>query len=110
MSTKRKLPPPIAPALPVIPAIPAVSAFSWFTQATIVVALVTIIGYCCVLSFEAGFLSYFYIPYYWVSLNPIVILGTLGLWVDILVLLCGISILASILTLLIKSLLDKIRK
>ena len=52
------------------------SALSWFTQATIILALIPFIGYWCSLASEQGFTSYFGIPYYFISLNPTLILST----------------------------------
>jgi hypothetical protein len=54
----------------------SISALSWFAQATIILALIPFVGYWFTLAFEQGFFSHFSIPYYFVSLNPTIILST----------------------------------
>jgi hypothetical protein len=52
------------------------SALAWFAQSAIILALIPFIGYWYSLAFEQGFFSYFGIPYYFVSLNPTLVLST----------------------------------
>jgi hypothetical protein len=67
------------------------SAIAWFAQSAIILALIPFIGYWCTLAFEQGFLSYFSIPYYFVSLNTTIILST-----SIVLPALGIALLALI--------------
>jgi hypothetical protein len=66
----------------------SLSALSWFKEA-LIIAAVTIIGAWYVLLFEVGYLSYFHIAYYFISLSPSIILGTSFHWVNLLLFLCG---------------------
>ena len=93
-------PPPPAP--PATPGIPAVSAISWLTQATILTALATLFVYWYAFNFEAGFCDYFAIPYYFISLNPGIIMGTSWLWVGLLLFLFIVLMLAELLYVLIR--------
>src|SRR5262249_2342503 len=72
---QKKFIPKCAQALPVTPVTStSQSALTWLTQATIILALIPFVGYWCTLAYEQGFVSYFGIPYYFVSLNPTLVL------------------------------------
>jgi hypothetical protein len=93
-------PPPPAPPAP--SAISTVSAMSWFTQATIILALISFVGYLFSLAYEINFCDYFSIPYYLISLSPTLVLYvTMGTLVGFSSLIIVIS-LAVFLTLLVK--------
>jgi hypothetical protein len=59
------------------------SGLSWFTEAAIILVLLTFFGYWSALSYEMGFLSYFGIPYYFISLNPTFVLAISTIWVTL---------------------------
>jgi hypothetical protein len=83
---------PPAPAPPATSTIPIVTLITWLTQASLIVALVTLVGAWYVLLFEAGYFSYFHLPYYFVSLSPSIVLGTSEIWIVFLLILCGLAI------------------
>ena len=109
MKTNRKPPKATPTATAPTPATPETavtssSALSWFTQVALLIPLVTIVGAWYVLIYETGYLSYFHIPYYFISLSPSIVLGTSFVLVELLVSVClfgmalifGIIILGSL--------------
>jgi hypothetical protein len=89
---------------PTTPEISITALILWFTQAAIVIALITIVGYWYVLSYERGFCAYFGIPYYFILLNPSIIAETEGSWSNLFFILftlnLAIILLATILVLI----------
>jgi hypothetical protein len=70
----------------------SLSALSWFTQAALVIPFLTIVGAWYVLYFEAGYLDYFYIHHYFISLSPSIVLGTSSYWLYLLAFLLSCTI------------------
>ena len=65
------------------PAPPAASALSRFTEATIIIAIITFVGYWGAFAYEEEYFSYFNIPYYFISLNPTAVFFTSTGWIAI---------------------------
>jgi hypothetical protein len=58
----------------------SISVVSQFTEATIILALLTFIGYWGAFSYETAYSEYFRIPHYFISLNPTLVLFTSIMW------------------------------
>jgi lipopolysaccharide assembly outer membrane protein LptD (OstA) len=65
----------------------------WIQASAIIIAVTTAIAYFWTLFYEVGFYSYFYIPFYFISLSPVNVLVIGGRASFSLVILCILLIL-----------------